>query len=550
MKSPSPSTSVKRELHFVTVNGPKSQSNADQKARSSVRAFVMRDYLRQKNNPSWKFAPATVSNRMDSHISRFRSSRPSSAVRVKKRKSTGRRERGVRQRPKQQRLLIPAPSDLYFHLDQTKTDSQLHDLDSIDAFNILTVDLSNSETQSLLQYYQTTFWANSYACNPEGRWISVALMDPAIIHATLSLVAIHRRDLFSVDLSNVYFKHRGEAMKIVRSRLDDPEESLSDATIGAVSILSSSDNHYEWPANTQTIHSQGLARLIDMRGGLESLSSNRHIQRVAGWADLLHSATHGTKPRIEMPERLSTLSRNEYDSAPPGLEPRNAPMAIVLQDLPANIADSLRELRILSSLKASLISDRSEELCRTFSDLLWKLEYSILDLDEPSTTEASPVLAARPSRSPLTPHVIGIASLLFSYSALRDLAAPVLFDKLSGRLRTYLSAMSLFSQSGLPLEDEEFQKFSFAASVDGNETSLFLWILYLGWQGSRKDVDIQQWFMRQIAQICWQSEILSYEAATAQIHSVVPQAQELMIISEDFWARVEDALWTEVISDL
>ncbi|KAJ9610039.1 hypothetical protein H2200_006369 [Cladophialophora chaetospira] len=520
-----PIAHVDRELRFVEVSGNKSQQNIDKKERSSVRAFVMRDYLRQKSDPAWSFTPAKVADHMTSHISRFRSTRPPSAARPRRRKIATTRDRRSEDRMSSQRPLVPAPAEMD---DRSSTISSPHDLDSLDPYGTLDIDLSDSDTQSLLQYYQTTFWANSYACNPEARWMSVALMDPAIIHATLSLVAIHRRDCFSIDLSKVYFKHRGEAMNLVARRLSNLKESLSDETIGAVALLSSSDNHFDWSEETQSSHSQGLGHLIAMRGGMQKLKSNRHIQRVAGWADLLQSAMHGTSLQVDMPEAVQEASTEGLDPNSTGVEEQALPTGIVLQDLPVTDGNTLRQLRILSSLKVSLLEKRDEELCRTFSNLLWKLEYSILDRPQQK--------GEVPSRSELLSDVVGIATLIFSYLTLRDLAAPILYKRLSLRLQTYSTAL----MSAPKLDDNNYLK-------DG-ELAILLWSLFIGWRGSRKDRDSQGWFIGQLAQLCWRHGILSYDTLKAKIQSVVPQAHGLVDVSEDFWMQIEDVILSEMLS--
>jgi hypothetical protein len=413
-----------------------------------------------------------------------------------------------------------------------------HDLDMIDPFGTLKVDLSDSDSQNLLQYYRTAFWANSYACNPEARWISVALMDPAIIHATLSLVAIHRRDCFSIDLSKVYFKHRGEAMKIVVRRLSNLKESLSDETIGAVALLSSSDNHFDWSSEVQSTHSQGLGQLIAMRGGMETLTSNRHIQRVAGWADLLQSAMHGTDVQVEMPVAVREASAEDIDPSVSGDEVRELPTGILLQDLPPKVSDTVRQLRILSSLKASLLGKRNEELCRTFSNLLWKLEYSILSRSQAPQLSMGPGtdLGEDTSKQDLTSSVDGIGALIFSYLTLRDLAAPILYKRLSRRLQGHLETLLL------SLEQEE------GDSMDDGVLAILLWSLFLGWRGSKKTTEMQTWFTGQLAQLCWRHGILSYETIRARIQSVIPQAHELVNVPEEFWTQIEDLIWSDMLS--
>jgi hypothetical protein len=522
-----------RELRFVAVSGQKSRPNTDQNERRSVRAFVMRDYLRQKSDPSWTFTPAKVADRMTSHVSRFRSSRPPSADKPKKRKTVASRERWSDDRFKNPRPLVPAPQA---DDDQSPTYSSPHDLDSLDPFGTFGVDLGDNDTQSLLQYYQTAFWANSYACNPEARWISVALMDPAIIHATLSLVAIHRRDCFSVDLSKVYFKHRGEAMKIVARRLSNLDESLTDETIGAVALLSSSDNHFDWPSEAQSTHSRALSRLIALRGGMKQLNSNRHIQRVAGWADLLQSAMHGTNLQVEMPEPVEEVSADELEPQITNEEARQWPLGIVLQDLASSIRDTLRQLRILSSLKVSLLEQRNDELCQTFSNLLWKFEYLSLDRLKQSSQSTPQEQLESATKHELLANVAGIAGLIQSYLTLRDLAAPILYRRLSGQLRGHFSTMMA------SLEDIG------ADYLEEDELAIVLWSLFLGWRSSRKDLESQAWFSNQLAQVCWRHGILTHETVQAKIQAVVPQSQTLLDIPENFWTQVEEVIWSEMLS--
>ena len=528
--SMAPLTSLDRELRFVAVSGQKSRTGADKGERRSVRAFVMRDYLRNKNDPNWNFTPAKVTDRMTSHISRFRSSRPESATTPRKRKTATTRGQRV-ESSSSQRLLIPATGAM---ADQSSTVSSPHDLDMMDPFGTLAVDVGDADTRDLLQYYQTTFWANSYACNPEAQWISVALMDPAIIHATLSLVAIHRRDCFSFDLSKVYFKHRGEAMKIVAQRLSNMHQSLTDETIGAVALLSSSDNHFDWPSDAQSTHSQALGRLIAMRGGMQKLTSNRHIQRVAGWADMLQSAMHGTDLQVEMPAAIQEISTGEDSNQNVrGIGDQDLPMGILLRDLSSNVGSMLRQLRILSSLKVSLLEERNEELCHTFSNLLWKLEYSILARSEKlHLTRHGDIV-----RDALLSKVVGTATLIFSYLTLRDLAAPILYTRLSQRLSVQFSStmMSNWNELGSdPLAEEEL--------------AIILWALFLGWRGSRKDHDKQAWYVDQLAQVCWRHGVLSYNTIKAKIQSVLPQAHTLLDISEEFWIPVEEMVWSEMLS--
>ncbi|KIW47688.1 uncharacterized protein PV06_00357 [Exophiala oligosperma] len=536
----SPSSQPKRELHFVTVSSIRSASSTspDPKQRKSLRSFVMQDYLRQKNDPNWHFAPAKVDTQISSHIYRFRSSRPaSSSSPDRKRTAKARRPREAHAASRQPRRLLPAgaqstqtgQSKVRDVVQSPRSHSRLHDLDMLDPFQTLSIDLSDPDTVDLLQYYHSSFWANSYACNPEGRWISIALMDPAIIHATLCLVAIHRRDIFSISLSKDYFNHRGLAMKIVAGRLNDPAQAVSDATVGAVAILSSSDHHFEWPDDVQETHAVGLAELVALRGGIEKLTSNRHVQRVTGWADLLQCAMHGTKLRMKLPSNLGNASPVDVEAEHDRISTQRVP-GLVLSGMHPRLASILGLLRRLAALKADLLDKRSMDLCQSFSDLLWKLEYTILEKQDQTGRED-------PTESSLV-HVghelcdsVGRAALIMSYSHLRDLAAPILYDKLSARLRSTLSTATS-------------QTYARGLLVD-SELAVLLWVLNLGLRGSKRNLGDKLWFAGEMARVCWNNGVLSLPDLHERTQSVVPQAQEALDMTERNWRMVESLIWLE-----
>jgi len=414
----------------------------------------------------------------------------------------------------------------------------------LDPFQTLSIDLSDSETLSLLQYYHTSFWANSYACNPEGFWLSTALMDPAMIHATLGLVAIHRRDLFSYNLSQTYFKHRGEAIKLIAHRLSDPDQAVSDATIGAVAILSTSDNGFDWSSEVQKHHSRGLSRLIALRGGINSLKTNRHIQRVAAWADLLHSSLHDTRPSLDLPFSSTIGSQ----MAPEFVDQFNQSTGAKrissdagrLQILPSPVAQIIQALRELTEMKLSLLDDRDEAICKRFADLLWSLEHTIAELQDVADMEMKPFRSTDFLWSAPIVRSIGCAAIILSYSSFRDLVAPVFFYKLGSRLRLHLSTI-LETPDELEggyrtTEESRSPKTSWTDILTGPGLSILLWVLYVGWNSSAYHKKNRTWFRHQIARICWQHKVMSEAVLESEIHRVVPQ--QALLDMRELWNAV------------
>ncbi len=87
----------------------------------------------------------------------------------------------------------------------------------------------------------TTYWTNSLANNPTGSYLSFAATDPAMLHATLSLVSQHEAFMRREPPSRPFYFHRGEAIRILTARIGNGVEAISDATIGAVAVLSITD---------------------------------------------------------------------------------------------------------------------------------------------------------------------------------------------------------------------------------------------------------------------------------------------------------------------
>jgi len=535
--------SWQQELHFVNVNRNQPRLKVDVRERRTVRAFVMRDYLRQKNDPHWKFSPAKISASMSTHINRFRTTSKRS-----KRRSSERRPHRQRSpssssepadKPKAFKHITPAPEPS-MDVDNPLGRLSPHGLDSLDPFQILSVGLSNLDTLKLLQYYHTAFWANSYACNPEGRWISIALADPAIIHATLSLVAIHRRDCYAMDPPVVYLKHRGEAIRLISERLGNATKALSDGTIGAVAILSSSDNHAHWPSDVQESHINGLAKLVAFRGGIDSLSTNRHIKRVVGWADLLHAATHDTLPRLGKSKCAVEPPASTLRQAMGEDNVEAATSGMLLQDLPPDVRDVFRQLRLLSKAKSLLLSHRTEGLCEMFSNMLWKLEHQIVALEARSDGDGKVSRFAPRFWHDSMLKAIRTAALIFTYSALRDLKAPILFQKLTQKLRGYLSALWLPGSGDQPFGvDDYFGLVWQWGNLDQTEAALLLWTIYSGWKGALFDQAEREWFTMMAARLCSSHSILSAIDIFSWLNSVVLLEGSQVEKPDEFWDEVQ-----------
>ena len=232
------------KLHFINlVVTPSGAHLPVRKAEEdrSIRAHVMKDYLQQKGKSSKPSNASPAASKLSDHLIQFRlptrdkrkgSRRGAKEVLLDERTSTL-SSKSIRKRPIMSKeheslcevvLAKSLASDIFCCIPSP-------------------INTSTPGTLALMEYYHTSYWDNSLAVNPEGKWMSVAISDPAMFHATLCLVALHKvQTRGEPPQSNSYFWHRGEAMRLISQNLADPEIATSDATIGAVSILSASDN--------------------------------------------------------------------------------------------------------------------------------------------------------------------------------------------------------------------------------------------------------------------------------------------------------------------
>jgi hypothetical protein len=81
------------------------------------------------------------------------------------------------------------------------------------------------------------FGQNSFAVNPEGSWFEFASTDAAIMHATLSLVALNYDLSHHLAISDEVFYHKGEAIRLVNRTINNAIPEPIDKLVGAVAIL-------------------------------------------------------------------------------------------------------------------------------------------------------------------------------------------------------------------------------------------------------------------------------------------------------------------------
>ena len=126
-------------------------------------------------------------------------------------------------------------------------------------------------------------------------WFGTAMNDKGFMHSLLCTAALHMYIVGKGSFDTILY-HKGQAMAGINSAISDPDPRLriSDANIGAVfnllcveeSLLLpyfQQDGTEEEQANQRMIHLRGLRKMVELRGGLKAIKSNRMLQAFILW---------------------------------------------------------------------------------------------------------------------------------------------------------------------------------------------------------------------------------------------------------------------------
>jgi hypothetical protein len=113
--------------------------------------------------------------------------------------------------------------------------------------------------------------------------------NPGFMHSLLATIALHAY-VFGKGSIDAILYHRAQAITAVNAAILTPD-GISDANIGAVFNLLTIEESLLLPtfeldedhmAQLQ-IHQHGLQRMVQMRGGLSAIKSNRILQAFMLW---------------------------------------------------------------------------------------------------------------------------------------------------------------------------------------------------------------------------------------------------------------------------
>ncbi|OCL12690.1 hypothetical protein AOQ84DRAFT_284670 [Glonium stellatum] len=139
-------------------------------------------------------------------------------------------------------------------------------------------------------------------------WLAKALQDSsrsAFAQAVLCSAALHLYVTGTGTMDYVLY-HKTRAISEINSNLCDPESSIDDNNIAAVftlltieeTMLVPDAGHGHGPAGLtqRMIHLNGLRAMIEQRGGLSALATNKCLQSFILWHSIAHSVASFQRP--------------------------------------------------------------------------------------------------------------------------------------------------------------------------------------------------------------------------------------------------------------
>jgi hypothetical protein len=274
-----------------------------------------------------------------------------------------------------------------------------------------------------------------------------------------------------------------------------------------------------------------------MRGGLDSIRSNEAVTRTVVWADLLHAASHGTRPmtvdskfNAEDDGLAQFLVNGDMATGTAGSQGHRSPV-------PSSLVPVFDMLRLLCVARSSpdIFDTEYVSKRKAFSNLLSRVEYLLVD-DYATVSTQLPRDQEIEVNSDFGERIDAVCeatvagALIFSYWDLRDLpisAQP--FEAFARRLRASLQKL--------------LHKRNPSTCVP---PALLLWLHFQGFKATSVDSRISDhwWFVDHATDICRALEIdteIQLEAMIREVMVVSVYLQESSdLFISAFWRAIRD----------
>ena len=165
----------------------------------------------------------------------------------------------------------------------------------IDPLGVFPIQLTPFD-EVLLDRFQNYMPPSWCPISGQSAWFPSAVNDQLLFHATMYNWAMHFADAANDEAfarQPGIMRHKLTAIHMINEILFDPAEAVRDESLGAVVAIINVEVAYG-SAEESARHMAGLRAMVDMRGGIETLSDGIGglLQRLVGWTDLNYAELH------------------------------------------------------------------------------------------------------------------------------------------------------------------------------------------------------------------------------------------------------------------
>ncbi|KAF1992592.1 hypothetical protein K402DRAFT_416238 [Aulographum hederae CBS 113979] len=308
---------------------------------------------------------------------------------------------------------------------------------TFDPFNSLPITL-DSKSHAILRYFSTVLASSIIPLDirqqstvPRNAWLAEALLNPALMCGLLCATSLHLCVLGKVPFEDVD-RLKSQAVSQINSNLDKANMRISDSNIWAVHVmlcieeslpLVAERNEPETDCYTvRSIHLSGLSRMVQLRGGLAAMSTNRCLQAFILW----HFTAHATAScslehtAFSIPDQPSGIW--DHCGSPLSSDREHTPNALPLhlQEIQADpdIIDIGHDLGLYAAALDQWFAGTDSSLPTDPLDLQNQASFLTIRLlrwlsrTNPTLTSASPSIP--PSFSATVSHAICIVCIMFA----------------------------------------------------------------------------------------------------------------------------------------
>lgn len=386
---------------------------------------------------------------------------------------------------------------------------------------------SDTRVRSLLSHFDQVVRHARGLPGPREGWLSFAVSDPAVLDVILFISALDIAGLRGQSISHDILYFKGETIRMINTRLREPDLVATDGTIAAVASLAQLEN-LTGTADSARIHASGLELMIKSRGGIKNLGSHGMPRRIVYWADSCKSVLLETPLRYKEVIIMDGPWTNDW-----GPYDRLAQLYISrLTNLTGSQKSSeltvevYWELRKLSRLKEEAACSLKEGealdmgyLNIPFTDTASSFEHRLILLQqvEPSSS---------PSQRLSVFMLFGYAAFLHIFIFVRDCSKDLPFSHLlSLRIRTILEKVDM----------KQLQR---------QYPEMMLWILLIGGLSGNL-LSEQVWFAKLVSDYCLELGLCGGDGIASFLEKFMWSELYRSPVTQRFWEQISKAQGSE-----